>query len=216
MTIEELPSQLRPELCGIDFERTYTLAEPRFSDIDRDLTNICFIKLNPERPDRDVVTDSRDVRYKVVLQAIDGASCVCRCQRKFFFNEELYSTGGNQRGRVVYRELIVVEPDFRGRNIARSIILQEEKILFRKWKASEIQLLAAIDGSLVWTNLEFKYKIAPESLYLLREIYKAKYPQGKPSSEIGSLEDFPEEFWQYAHRNKVTFHLYKPLVRDNE
>ena len=214
MTIEELPSQLRPELCPNDFEITYTLSEPRFSFIDKNSTDIRFLELNPKRPYWDKVTDDNDIRYKVAFKTFKGISCLRCCKRIFFFDEKLYSADGNQRGRVVHRELIIVEPDYR--DIAESIIRQEEEILFRKWNASEIQLIAAIDGSLVWTNPKFEYKIAPESLSLLKEIYKAIYPQGKPSSEIGSLEDFPEEFWQYTHKNRVSFHLYKTLVRDNE
>jgi GNAT superfamily N-acetyltransferase len=210
MKIEEVPAQLRPELCSNDFERTYTLNSSEFHFINNELTEIVFRHVEFEN-----LTDERDTKYRVFIRSASDQVCTRQCVRTFFYRKELFLCEGQSKGRVVNRDSLELREAFKRRGISRALLKQEEEILFQKWGACEIHLIAASDGPIVWTKPEFGYELTPDALFILRFRWEHNWRPGESCTGINSIEDVPDEFWQYAHKKGWGFPLYKSLVKDN-
>ncbi len=105
------------------------------------------------------------------------------------------------RARVAFRVRFYCRSRFRRARLA-TYLLPREELVFKKWGASEIQVLAMDDGLWVWTRPQFGYRIAEADFEALKQKHR-DWQKGRgltPIVEAKALEDFPRDFFETAVR----------------
>ncbi|RPH95487.1 hypothetical protein EHM69_04255 [candidate division KSB1 bacterium] len=198
---------LRDGLVEDDFEATYVVDALQSGDTQLDNRTISF-----RAPDSELRTSYKDREYTAVVQNADESKWCVQCTRSLLYSRRLVSHAGTC-GRVAYRNLMLVNPEFRKRGIASTIIEREEQQIFRKWDAAEIQAVAALDGPKVWPKTHYGYEAFPDHLLLLKLAYEIDWAQGNvDSTQINSIRDFPDDFWEYFCQQNRQFEIYKVLT----